>query len=80
MEEVKLITKKYTKKNGEEVIKQYNQQKYNKTFYEKNKGNIKAKEICNCGGSYCISNKSNHEETRIHRLYELYQNQLISKN
>jgi hypothetical protein len=76
MEEQKLITKKYVKKNGEEVIKQYNQKQYNKTFYEKNKGKINIKENCICGGSFSASNKSNHEETRIHKLYELYKKEL----
>ena len=40
MEEPKLITKTYTKKNGDKVVKQYNQNLYNKTFQEKNKKEI----------------------------------------
>ena len=63
-------TTKYTKKNGEEVIKQYNQQKYNKNFYEKHKDKLTQKFSCECGGKYLATNKYNHEKGKLHNLYK----------
>jgi flavoprotein len=73
MEEIKekeqLITKKYIKKNGDEVIKKYNQNKYNETYYNKHKDELFKKHNCECGGVYLATNKFNHFKTRIHKLY-----------
>lgn len=69
MEENKLITKKYMKKNGEEVIKQYDQNLYNKTYYEKNKEKLAERKMCGCGLDYLPTNKSNHQSGRIHKLW-----------
>ena len=70
MEAIKLTERKYMKKNGEEVIKQYNQNLYNKTYYEKNKGKLAERVVCGCGLDYLIPNKSNHCSGRIHKLWE----------
>jgi|TARA_R110000868_G_scaffold60915_4_gene185503 hypothetical protein len=70
METEKLTTKKYTKKNGEEVVKQYNQSTYNKTYYEKNKEKLAEKVVCGCGLDYLVSNKSNHRSGRVHKLWQ----------
>ena len=72
MESSKLSTKQYVKKNGEVVIKQYDQKEYNKKFYEKNKEKYSLRNICDCGGSYTAPNKSKHDISRIHKLYEKY--------
>jgi|688.fasta_scaffold528943_2 hypothetical protein len=62
--------KTYTKKNGE--ITDYDQKKYNKTYYEKNKEK-KAVETYTC--NYCNKeeiikrNKYNHDKTLKHKLY-----------
>jgi len=68
-QEPKLITKTYTKKNGDKVVKQYNQNLYNKTFQEKNKKEILEKHTCECGGKYTNSNKSIHIKTKLHQAY-----------
>jgi hypothetical protein len=65
--------KSYTKKNGEVVVKDYDQKKYNKSYYEKNKEKI-AEEVYTC--EYCEKegikkrNKFNHEKTVKHKLYK----------
>ena len=61
--------KTYIKKNGE--VKDYDQQKYNKTYYEKNKDKInKDKYICSaCNKEIVSSNKFNHIKTLKHQLY-----------
>jgi hypothetical protein len=81
MEEIKQsgIIKKYTKKNGEEVIKQYNQNKYNQTFYNKHKEELVKKHNCECGGIYLATNKFNHFKTRIHKLYTSLTNNQLHK-
>ena len=64
--------KTYTKKNGEVITKDYDQKKYNKSYYEKNKDKI-AEEIYTC--DFCNKegikkrNKYNHEKTLKHQLY-----------
>lgn len=64
--------KTYTKKNGEVVVKEYDQKKYNKSYYEKNKEKI-AEEVynCECCNKEGIKkrNKFNHEKTEKHKLY-----------
>ena len=70
MEAKHLITKKYTKKNGEEVIKQYDQTKYNKNFYAKHKEEINKKDICECGKEYTHGNISHHIKSQYHSLYK----------
>jgi hypothetical protein len=67
------IVKKYTKKNGDEVVKTYNQQKYNNTYYSKNKDKINKTYKCVlCDKEINHSNKSNHEKTKIHILKSKY--------
>ena len=64
--------KTYTKKNGEVVVKEYDQKKYNKSYYEKNKDKI-AEEVytCECCNKEGIKkrNKFNHEKSVKHKLY-----------
>lgn len=74
MEESKSqIIKKYTKKNGEEVIKTYDQKKYNNNYYMKHKNNnIKNYKCVVCDKEIKQSNKSNHEKTKLHILKTKY--------
>jgi hypothetical protein len=72
VESAKPLIKTYTKKNGDVVIKEYNQREYNKRFYEKNKEKLAVKVKCNCGGGYTSPNKTKHEESRIHKLWINY--------
>ena len=65
-----LITKKYIKKNGEEVIKQYDQTKYNKNFYAKHKDELCEKHVCECGKEYTHGNISHHIKSQYHTLYK----------
>lgn len=65
-----IIMKTFTKKNDE--ISVYNQKEYNKSHYEKNKDKIlnnKYMCIC-CNKSVNQRNKSNHNKTLKHKLYE----------
>ena len=66
--EHKLI-KRYTKKDGTEVIKTYDNKKYNDAYYAKNKDKLKAKYLCGCGSNVITSNKHNHEKTGLHIGY-----------
>jgi hypothetical protein len=68
------VTKKYIKKNGEEVVKTYNQKLYNTKYYNKNKDNIIKKDYkCECCNVIINKlNKSNHEKTKKHILRSKY--------
>ena len=68
--EHKLI-KRYTKKDGTEVVKVYDNKKYNDAHYAKNKLKLNEKYLCGCGSNVNKSNKSNHEKTGIHKGYLL---------
>lgn len=49
--------------------KKYNQNKYNKTFKEKNSEKLSKTNICpDCGGQYKYFHKSNHMKTKKHLL------------
>ena len=63
--------KSYTKKNGEVVIKNYDQKEYNKRHYEKNKEAILNNTyICICCNKKVNERcRSNHEKTLKHQLY-----------
>ena len=65
-----LITKKYIKKNGDEVIKKYDQNKYNKNFYAKHKDELCEKHVCECGKEYTHGNISHHIKSQYHLLYK----------
>lgn len=63
--------KTYTKKNGEVVVKNYDQKEYNKRHYEKNKEAILNNTyicIC-CNKNVNERNRTNHEKTLKHQLY-----------
>jgi hypothetical protein len=77
MEQTKKICgmRKYKNKQGDEVVKEYDQQIYNKKFYEKHKEDINKKCTCVCGGSYTKSNKAKHDKGRYHALYTLHNSQ-----
>jgi hypothetical protein len=61
------LVKKYKNKNGEEVIKVYDQQKYNSKFYQKHKEKINEIYECElCKKNVKRANKFNHERTNLH--------------
>lgn len=64
-----LVVKKYTKKNGDETIRKYNQNKYNKAFYDKHKDKLMAQHTCACGKVYTHANISHHQKSQYHLLY-----------
>jgi hypothetical protein len=64
------LTKKYIKKNGEVVIKQYNQTKYNTVYYMNNREVLTEHHTCACGGQYTKLNKHNHNKGKVHKMYE----------
>ena len=65
--------KKYKVKNGEEIIKVYNQKNYNDTYYKKNIDKFKETYLCpNCNKNISKANKFNHERTKGHILNEKY--------
>lgn len=58
----------YTKKNGE--VSEYNQKKYNKTWYDLHKNDILKQRVdCLCGLSHLVSNKTNHRSGKVHQLW-----------
>ena len=65
-----MVSKRYIKKNGEEVIKQYDQTKYNKNFYAKHKDELCEKHVCECGKIYTHGNVSHHIKSQYHLLYK----------
>jgi hypothetical protein len=67
-----IIVKTYTNKKGEVIRKEYNQTEYYKKHYNSNKEKYANKITCECGCQYTITNKHNHNNTRIHKLYDKY--------
>lgn len=66
-------TKKYIKKNGDEVVKIYNQKNYNEKYYKKNKDKFKETYLCiDCNKNVLKANKFNHEHTKSHILQSKY--------
>lgn len=61
--------RQWVRKNGETIITEYNQSKYNSNYYNKNKEEMKKHILCDCGNYYTMPNKSNHFNTKIHKLY-----------
>jgi len=66
------IIKKYIKKNNEEKIYNYNQKKYNDTYYLKHKEKILTRKYkCECcNREYLLNNKSIHENSMKHKQNE----------
>lgn len=61
---------KYVNKNGDEVVKVYNQKKYNVKYLKKNPDKLKEKYKCEvCDKMINKYHKSQHERTRVHILY-----------
>ncbi len=56
--------KKFDKK---EYMREYNQRDY--VIEKRNEANKRIR-ICECGGTYNICHKKNHQFSRIHREYE----------
>ena len=65
-----MTVRKSVKQDGTIVTKEYDQSKYNKTCYEKNKERYCEMTKCGCGREYNIYTKSNHSKTAFHKLYE----------
>lgn len=68
----KCITKKtyICKKNGETKIYQYDQTKYSSLYYMNNKERLSTNINCSCGGTYTILNKSNHQKSKFHKMFD----------
>lgn len=65
-----MTVRKSVKKDGTVVTKEYDQSKYNKKCYEKNKERYCEMTTCGCGREYNIYTKSNHQKSAFHKLYE----------
>ena len=61
--------RQWTRKDGQTITIEYNQTKYNSNYYNKNKEEMKKHILCDCGNYYTMPNKSNHLNTKIHKLY-----------
>lgn len=64
--------KSFTKKNGDVIVREYNQSKFNSTWYEKNKTKMTTSEDCVCGGRFSPNNRFKHYNTKTHRRYMEY--------
>ena len=66
-----LISQKtFVLKNGDIVVKEYDQRKYNSAWYQKHKDKLTAHITCECGGRYMIPNQSRHSQTSKHINYK----------
>jgi hypothetical protein len=65
------MTKTYKKKNGDVVVKQYNQTKYNNLYYLNHKEQLCEKIRCECGVEYTKLGKCNHMKSKVHKMYRL---------
>ena len=68
--ETEMPNKRWTNKDGSISERIYDQSKYSKTHYEKNKEKILAKCLCACGNMYSTTNKFNHVQGKQHKMYE----------
>jgi hypothetical protein len=64
--------KTWIKKDGTVMTKIYDNKKYNTKYYENPENLMKKtnKIKCECGGSYVLTNKSNHSKSKYHKLYD----------
>jgi hypothetical protein len=67
-------TETYRNNNKTRLKNDYNENKEKyvekaKKYYEQNKEKLRTKIICECGGSYTITNKSTHLKTKRHINY-----------
>jgi hypothetical protein len=61
---------KYVNKNGDEVVKVYNQKKYNVKYLNNNPDKLKEKYLCEiCNKMIVKIHKNRHEKTKFHILY-----------
>ena len=65
--EVKQYHQKYYERNKEKIIER------SKLWREKNQEKVKAKIICDCGGHYLATNKTNHTRTKKHLTWIAFQ-------
>jgi len=66
-----LISQKtFILKNGDIVIKEYDQRKYNSAWYQKHKTELTASITCECGGKYMLPSQSRHSKTSKHINYK----------
>jgi len=66
----KKVIKRWINKDGTVVTKEYDQSVYAARHYAKHKEKYTQKHTCECGSDYTTSNKNNHLNTRVHKLYE----------
>jgi len=79
-ENQKKMKRTYIKKDGSIIEKEYNQQPYNSKFYQKHKGHLTEKYICEiCHSSLSRTNKYNHLRSKKHLLYVDINNNYIKK-
>ena len=64
-----ILVKRFTKKNGEVSIKEYDQRKYNADWYQRNKAMLTTPVMCGCGGRYQSPNKTRHNNSKIHTTF-----------
>lgn len=64
--------KTWIKKDGTVMTRVYDNKKYNEKYYENPENLMKKtnKIVCECGGSYVLTNKSNHSKSKYHKLYD----------
>jgi hypothetical protein len=72
------INIRFSKKLNKDKVYIYDQQKYNKQYYQKNKDKYKIKHICDdCKGLYTLATKSYHFKSKKHNKM-IQNNNIIS--
>ena len=74
------MIKKWVNKDGSITTKEYDQSKYTKKYYEKNKDKYLLKHTCGCGVEYSHSNKYQHINTRLHKMYHKMTTNITNDN
>ncbi len=64
--------KTFTKKNGDVIVREYNQTEWNSRWYAKNKERMTTSEDCVCGGRFSPNNRFKHYNTKTHKQYMEY--------
>ena len=63
--------KSFTKKNGDVIVREYNQTEWNSRWYQKNKERMTTSNVCICGGQFSPNNKFKHYNSKKHRQHSI---------
>ena len=64
-----IAQKTFYLKNGDVIVREYNQTEWNSRWYKKNKERMTTSDVCVCGGKFSPNNKFKHYNTKMHKQH-----------